>query len=206
MENGFDNINWMDVGISTLIGGVTGAFTGGAIAGRIAATTVGKTIGAAAARVGTAVASAGRSIEAAARSIISSGTKMEKIMSIMMVMPAKAAPVVASSGVKVGRTLMERLTIAPSGLNKSLIRDAVKRFKADANKMKHALTAKHNLESHSIGSAGRLAKKTLWHGKIGEYGKASIATLEKNSSQVTFIMHEGKIKISDMWIYVTRRY
>jgi len=103
MENGFDNINWMDVGISTLIGGVTGAFTGGAggaIAGRIAATTVGKTIGAAAARVGTAVASAGKSIGAAARSIISSEAKMAKLMSTFMAMPTKVAPTTTFSGTK----------------------------------------------------------------------------------------------------------
>ena len=81
LENGWDNINWLDVGISALIGGAAGAFTGGAggaMVGRIGGTAAGKAIGSAAARAGAAAASAGRAMASAARSVVSAGTRAER--------------------------------------------------------------------------------------------------------------------------------
>ena len=64
------------------------------------------------------------------------------------------------------------------------------------------LVAKHNLADYSIKSAGQLAKKTLWYGKVAQYKKyAQSATWEQKRSVVTFVIDKGKILISNMWIF-----
>ena len=77
IEKGFDNIDWLEVGISAAVGGAVGGLTngaGGAIAGRIASTALGKSAGAALRSAGGAIskalAPAGRAIAKAGREII----------------------------------------------------------------------------------------------------------------------------------------
>jgi len=125
IENGFDNINWMDVGVSALIGGAAGALTGGAggaIASRIASTVAGKAIGSALSRagsaIGSAISSAGRSLGATARSLISTGTKVTKAAPVTTTTTAgrAGAPAVTSTArsAKSGAALQTKTTATNS--------------------------------------------------------------------------------------------
>ena len=69
------------------------------------------------------------------------------------------------------------------------------------NKMHHILgKISHNLAGYTIKTAGKLMKHTLAKVVISAYGTAQSAYWSIFGSEVTFVIIDGVIKISDMWI------
>ena len=88
-----------------------------------------------------------------------------------------------------------------NGLVAKSVGGGVKTFLSQANKVHHVLgQAKHKLVGYTTKAMGKLMKKTLAKGVVGAYGKAQSAYWAIAGSEVTFVVIDGVIKISDMWI------
>lgn len=90
------------------------------------------------------------------------------------------------------------LSYTPSGLSKGAINQAVKSTLSNSNKMHHIMMPKHGLPN-SINAVGNLMRNTLINGTISSYGSASTAIWAAGGAQVTYIIIDGLIHISDMW-------
>ena len=91
------------------------------------------------------------------------------------------------------------ISYTPSGLSRAAVNKAVNSTLKDANKMNHIMQPKHNLPK-SIKEVGKLMKKTLIKGEIVPYKSVSSAVWSVANSQVTFLIVDGLIRISDMWV------
>ena len=88
-----------------------------------------------------------------------------------------------------------------NGLVAKSVGAGVKIFLSQANKVHHVLgQAKHKLVGYTTKTMGKLMKKTLAKGVVSAYGKAQSAYWAIAGSEVTFVVIDGVIKISDMWI------
>lgn len=88
-----------------------------------------------------------------------------------------------------------------SGLSAKAVGSGVKSFLSQANKIHHVLgKAGHNLAGYTAKTMGKLMKKTLAKGIIGAYKSVESAYWAVAGSEVTFVIVDGLIKISDMWI------
>jgi len=87
----------------------------------------------------------------------------------------------------------------PSGLSKSAINTAVRNVTGNTNKMNHMMQAKHGLPN-TVKGIGNLMRKTLINGTVTPYKTVSSVVWSVTNSQVTYIVIDGAIMISDMWI------
>ena len=88
-----------------------------------------------------------------------------------------------------------------SGLSAKAVSGGVKSFLSQANKVHHVLgQAKHKLAGYTAKTIGKLMKKTLAKGVVSAYNSAKAAYWAVTGSEVTFVIIDGVIKISDMWI------
>ena len=88
-----------------------------------------------------------------------------------------------------------------NGLSAKAVGQGVKAFVSQGNKVNHVLgQAKHKLVGYTTKTMGKLMKKTLAKGVIGAYKSVESAYWAVVGSEVTYIIIDGAIKISDMWI------
>ena len=88
-----------------------------------------------------------------------------------------------------------------SGLSVKSVNQAVKSFFLNTNKIHHALDKPaHKLIGYSEKAIAKLMKNTLAKGVVGTYKSVESAYWIEVGSEVTFIVIDGVIKISDMWI------
>ncbi len=88
-----------------------------------------------------------------------------------------------------------------SGLTAKSVGTGVKTFVSQANKVNHVLNnPAHKLTGYTTKSMGRLMKKTLSKGIVGSYKSVQSAYWAAMGSEVTFVVIDNVIKISDMWI------
>ena len=88
-----------------------------------------------------------------------------------------------------------------NGLVAKSVDSSVKVFMANANKVHHVLgQAKHKLIGYTAKSMSKLMKKTLTKGVLGSYKTVQSAFWAAANSEVTYVIIDGIIKISDMWI------
>ena len=72
---------------------------------------------------------------------------------------------------------------------------------SQANNVHHVLgKPKHKLVGYTTKTMGKLMKKTLAKGVVGPYKTAQSAYWAVTGSEVTFVIIDGFVKISDMWI------
>ena len=77
----------------------------------------------------------------------------------------------------------------------------VKAVLSQTNKVHHILdNVGHNLSGYTKKSLASLMKNTLSKGIIGTYKSVQSAYWHAMNSEVTFVIINGVIKISDMWI------
>ena len=165
--------------------------TGGAAAGLIGAIAVGAAKGALiGAAVGAAVGIAGGAIYSA----VTGADMGESILSGFLMGFGIGAVVGAIIGGVAGG-----FNYTHSGLSRGAVNKAVNSTLKDANKMNHIMQPKHNLPK-SIKEVGKLMKKTLIKGDIMPYKSVSSAFWAVANSQVTFMIVDGLIRISDMWV------
>ena len=88
-----------------------------------------------------------------------------------------------------------------NGLGVKSVNQAVKSFFLKTNKIHHALDKPaHKLIGYSEKAMAKLMKNTLAKGVVGTYKSVESAYWIEVGSEVTFIVIDGVIKISDMWI------
>jgi hypothetical protein len=93
------------------------------------------------------------------------------------------------------------ISYTPSGLSKSAINQGVKNFFGQSNKVNKLFgKSAHDLAGYTSKTAAQLMRKTLINGTISAYGSARTAIWSVMGSQVTFVIINGAIMISDMWI------
>ena len=108
--------------------------------------------------------------------------------------------VVVGGAIGYGVGYLARGTYANDLVEKS-VGGGVKSFLSQANKVHHVLgQSKHKLVGYTTKTMGKLMKKTLAKGVVSAYGKAQSAYRAIAGSEVTFVVIDGVIKISDMWI------
>ena len=88
-----------------------------------------------------------------------------------------------------------------NGLSVKSVSSGVKSFLTQSNKIKHVLgNAGHKLRGYSTKAMGKLMKQTLARGQLAPYKKvAQSAYWAIANSEVTFVIIDGAIKISNMW-------
>lgn len=91
------------------------------------------------------------------------------------------------------------LSWTPSGLGRGAVNQAVKSTLSNSNKMHHIMMPKHGLPN-TINAVGKLMQNTLINGTLSSYGSASTAIWAAGGSQVTYMIIDGMIHISDMWM------
>ena len=88
-----------------------------------------------------------------------------------------------------------------NGLVAKSVTKGVKSFMTQTNKVNHVLgKAQHNLSGYTTKEMGKLMKKTLAKGSFEAYKSVSSMVLASTNSQVTYVIINGTIAISDMWI------
>ena len=96
------------------------------------------------------------------------------------------------------------LSYTPSGLGKSAINQAVKTAISDTNKMSHIMLPKHGF-GNSITQVANLMRNTLINGTVSIYGSAGaagaayVASWAAGGAQVTYVIIDGILRISDMF-------
>lgn len=88
-----------------------------------------------------------------------------------------------------------------NGLVAKSVTSGVKAFMSQANKVNHVLAkSAHNLGGYSAKAMGKLMKNTLAKGTYLAYKSVDSMFWSALNSQVTYVIIDGIIKISDMWI------
>ena len=88
-----------------------------------------------------------------------------------------------------------------NGIVAKSVSGGVKTFLSQANKVHHVLSkSAHKLAGYTTKSLGKLMKKTMIKGVIGTYKTVQSAFWAAAGSEVTFVIIDGVIKISDMWL------
>lgn len=72
---------------------------------------------------------------------------------------------------------------------------------SNLKKVDHITKAKHHLLGYSKHALHKLMKTTFAHGTVGPYKKAALSVfLRSKGVKITFVIKEGSVLISDMWI------
>ena len=88
-----------------------------------------------------------------------------------------------------------------NGLGVKSVNQAVKSFLSNQNNIHHVLdNPAHKLIGYSEKAMAKLMKNTLAKGVVGAYKSVESAYWIEVGSEVTFIIINGVIKISDMWV------
>ena len=88
-----------------------------------------------------------------------------------------------------------------NGLVAKEVGKGIKSVLLDLKKVDHITNAKHNLLGYSKHALHKLMKTTFAHGTVGPYKKAALSVfLRSKGVKITFVIKEGSVLISDMWI------
>ena len=88
-----------------------------------------------------------------------------------------------------------------NGLVAKAVKKGVKTFMSQTNKVNHVLgKTQHNLSGYTAKSMVKLMRKTLAKGTFEAYKTVNSMVLLSSNSQVTYVIINGAIMISDMWI------
>ena len=88
-----------------------------------------------------------------------------------------------------------------NGLVAKSVTNGVNSFFSQSNKVHKLLKiTRHNSSKYTPKTAAKLMKKTLAKGTFEAYKTVNSMVLASTNSQVTYVMINGTIMISDMWI------
>lgn len=192
-----DTLAWIGVGLVVLAAVVLTAGTAGFAFGGLAGAIING------AAIGALIGAAGGALIGAAGGVIYDAVTGNDFGSSIWTWTKAGFGIGAIAGFIAGGTI-GGIGYTPSGLSKSIINQAVKTAISDTNKMSHIMVPKHGF-GNSISQIARLMKNTLINGNISIYGSAGltgnayVASWVAGGAQVTYVIIDGIIRISDMF-------
>lgn len=192
-----DTLAWIGVGLVVLAAVVLTAGAAGFAFGGLAGAIING------AAIGALIGAAGGALIGAAGGVIYDSVTGNDFGSSIWTWTKAGFGIGAIAGFIAGGTI-GGIGYTPSGLSKSIINQAVKTAISDTNKMSHIMVPKHGF-GNSISQIAKLMKNTLINGNISIYGSAGltgnayVASWVAGGAQVTYVIIDGIIRISDMF-------